>query len=320
MDRILLTGATGMVGSRVLPLLVSAGHPVSAVSRTPEQAELLRAVGATPISMDLFDPGSVRSAVQGHEVIVNLATHMPSSLFRMLLRRSWRENDRIRREGSAILASAAAAAGLRRFIQESFAPIHQDGGADWIDERWPVRPAPYNRTVLDAEASVERYTRNGGTGVVLRFAGFYGPDPMLRQMLAGVRKGRAPLPGASGAYWSSVSHEDAATAVVMALGVPGGVYEVCDDEPVTRKEFADVCARAIGAPAPGPIPRWLTRLGGSTLELASRSLRLSNAKLRAASGWAPRWRSVREGLPEAARQLGFAPAPAVAGAQVRAHG
>ncbi|HET9038480.1 MAG TPA: NAD(P)H-binding protein [Myxococcaceae bacterium] len=320
MDRILLTGATGVVGRRVLPLLVAAGHPVSAVSRTPQQAELLRAVGATPLSIDLFDPASVRSAVRGHDVVINLATHMPSSLFRMLLRRSWRENDRIRREGAAILASAAAATGVRRFIQESFAPIHEDGGADWIDERWPVRPAPYNRTMLDAEASVDRYARDWGIGVVLRFAGFYGPDPMLRQMLAGVRKGWAPLPGAPSAYWSSVSHEDAATAVVAALGVPGGVYEICDDEPVTRKEFADVCARAIGAPAPRPIPRWLTRLGGSTVELASRSLRLSNAKLRAASGWAPRWRSVRDGLPEAARQLGFAPAPAVAGAQLRAHG
>jgi len=156
--------------------------------------------------------------------------------------------------------------------------------------------------------------------VVLRFAGFYGPDPMLRQMLAGVGKGWAPLPGPSGAYWSSVSHEDAATAVVAALGVPGGVYEVCDDEPVTRKEFGEVCARATGAPSPRPIPRWLTWLGGATLELASRSLRLSNARLRAASGWAPRWRSVREGLPEAVRQLGLAPAHAASGAQIRAHG
>jgi nucleoside-diphosphate-sugar epimerase len=320
MDRILLTGATGVVGRRVLPLLVSAGHPVSAVSRSPEQAELLRAFGATPISMDLFDPTSVRSAVQGHDVVINLATHMPSSLLRMLLRRSWRENDRIRREGSAILATAAATSGVRCLVQESFAPIHQDGGADWIDERWPVRPAAYNRTMLDAEASVERYARRGGIGVVLRFAGFYGPDPMLRQMLAAVRKGWAPIPGPFSAYWSSVSHEDAATAVVAALGVPGGLYEVCDDEPVTRKEFAEVCARAIGAASPRPIPRWLTRLGGSTLELASRSLRLSNAKLRAASGWEPRWRSVREGLPEAARQLGLAPPPAVAGAQIQAHG
>ena len=67
-------------------------------------------------------------------------------------------------------------------------------------------------------------------GVVLRFAWFRaGPD--VKNILAGVRKGWAPVPGAPGAYWPAVSHEDAASAVVAALGVPGGIYEVCDDEP-----------------------------------------------------------------------------------------
>jgi nucleoside-diphosphate-sugar epimerase len=320
MDRILLTGATGVIGRRVLPLLVSAGHAVSAVSRTPEQAELLRAVGATPVSMNLFDPASVRAAVSGHGAVVNLATHMPPSMARMLFRRSWRENDRIRREGSANLAGAAAAAGVGRFIQESFAPIHAEAGDRWIDEQWPVRPSAYNRTVLDAEASVERFARSGGTGVALRFAWFYGPDAILRTMLEGVRKGWGPLPGAPEAYWPSVSHEDAASAVVAALGVPGGIYEVCDDEPLTRKEFGEVCARTLGAPAPRPLPRWLTALGGGTVELMSRSLRLSNAKLRASSGWSPRWRSVREGMPEAAAQLGLVPARASARRQVSAPG
>jgi len=308
MDRILLTGATGVVGRRVLPLLVSAGHRVTAVSRSAAQQELLRAVGANPVSMDLLDPASVRSAVDGHDVVINLATHMPSSMFRMFLRRSWRENDRIRREGSAILASAAAAAGVRRLIQESFAPIHEDGGADWIDERWPARTAPYNRTVLDAEASAQRFGRGGGEGVALRFAWFYGPDPMLRQILDTVRKGWSPLPGAPGAYWPAVSHEDAATAVMAALDVPGGIYEVCDDEPLTRKEFGEVCAQTVGSSAPKPIPRWLRVVG--LVELMSRSLRLSNAKLRTASEWAPRWRSAREGVPAAARQLGVVPRPA----------
>ena len=318
MDRILLTGATGVVGRRVLPLLVSAGHSVTAVGRTPEQQELLRAVGASPISMNVLSPASVRAAVAGHDVVINLATHMPSSMFRMFFRRSWRENDRIRRDGSAILASAAAAAGVRCFVQESFAPIHEDGGADWIDERWPVRTAAYNRTVLDAEASAERFGRGGGAGVVVRFGWFYGPDPMLRQLLGTVRKGWAPVPGAAGSYWPALSHEDAATAVVAALRAPGGIYEVCDDEPLTRKELGELFARTIGVGAPRPIPRWLSFIG--LFELMSRSLRLSNAKLRAATSWAPRWRSVREGVPEAARQVGLASERVSSRAEVRASG
>ena len=181
-----------------------------------------------------------------------------------------------------------------------------------------MRTASYNRTALDAEASAERFGRAGAPGVVLRFAWFYGPDPMLRKILTGVRKGWAPVPGAPTAYWPAVSHEDAATAVMAALDAPGGVYEVCDDEPQTREEFGRVCAGAIGVAAPKPIPRWLGAIG--VLELMSRSLRLRNAKLRAATGWAPRWRSVREGVPEAARQLGLAAERTPSRAQVGAHG
>jgi nucleoside-diphosphate-sugar epimerase len=141
---------------------------------------------------------------------------------------------------------------------------------------------------------------------------------MLRQILGTIRKGWMPVPGAPGAYWPALSHEDAATAVVAALRAPAGIYEVCDDEPLVRKEFGEVCARAIGAGPPRPIPRWLSVIG--LFELMSRSLRLSNAKLRVATGWAPRWRSVREGIPEAARQLGLAVQREAARAEVEAPG
>src|SRR5581483_8093905 len=104
------------------------------------------------------------------------------------------------------------------------------------------RPAPYNRSVLDAERSAERFTERGGTGVIVRFAWFYGPDPLLRDLLKIVKRGWAPFPGAANAYWPSVAHEDAARAVVAALGVFAGAYNVCDDEPLTRREFADAMA------------------------------------------------------------------------------
>ena len=71
---------------------------------------------------------------------------------------------------------AARAAGAKRFIQESFAPIYEDRGDEWIDEGSPVRPARYNSTTLDAERSADEFTRAGATGIALRFAYFYGPD------------------------------------------------------------------------------------------------------------------------------------------------
>ena len=311
--RILVTGATGVVGRRAVPMLLSAGHDVVAIGRNPARMATLERAGATVIALDLFDRAAVRRAVAGHDVVVNLATHMPATTFRMMLPGAFRENDRIRREGSAILADAAVVGGVSRFIQESFAPVYADGGDRWLDETAPVRPARYNRTVLDAERSAERFARSGATGIVLRFAGFYGPDSrFLHEMVKMVRRGLAPLPGAANAYVSSISHDDAASAVVAALAVPSGIYNVCDDEPLTRREFADAFADAFGIARPRLMPSWAASLMGSLGELMSRSERMSNAKLRA-TGWAPRYPSAREGLRAVARAMEQAPRHDAAG-------
>ncbi|HEV7993841.1 MAG TPA: NAD(P)-dependent oxidoreductase [Gemmatimonadaceae bacterium] len=303
MSRILLTGATGVVGRLALPLLLERGHTVTAVGRSPASRASLAELGAAPIELDLLDIGAARRAMSSHDVVINLATHMPASAFRMLLPWEWRENDCIRRLGSATLVDAALASGVRRFIQESYAPVYDDGAERWIDESWPQRPAPYNRSVLDAERSAERFTTSGGTGVVLRFAGFYGPDPFLREMLRAVRRGWSPLSGAAHAYWSSVAHHDAATAVVAALDVPAGAYNVCDDEPLTRREWADALADAAGLTRPRLMPAWLGAFGGKTMELLSRSERMSNRKLKRVTGWTPRWPSARDGLRAAVEEL-----------------
>jgi nucleoside-diphosphate-sugar epimerase len=305
--RIFFTGATGVVGRIAVPMLVRLGHRVTAVGRNPQRLDALRAAGADILTIDLFDRGALRAAVAGHDVIVNLATHMPSSLARMSLPWSWRENDRVRRDGSALLAQTAIEHGIRRFVQESFAPIYEDGGTRWIDDTWPVRPARYNRSTLDAERSAQRVTDAGGAGIVLRFAGFYGPDAMLRDMLKIVRRGWSPLPGEPSAYWSSIAHEDAARAVVACIDVDPGIYNVCDDRPLTRREWADAAAQAIAVPSPRLMPAWLARLGGSAVELMSRSQRMSNAKLRRATGWAPLYGDAAQGLRDVAVRLAEAP-------------
>ena len=301
--RVFVTGATGVVGVHVVPRLVALGHAVTAIGRTPEKRGRLAAMGADAVALDIFDGAAARHAFAEHDVLINLATRIPRSAFQMMLPWSWRENDRVRGVASTVLAEAALAAGVGRVIQESFAPVYEDGGDRWIDERWPQRPARYNRTVLDVERAAARVTEGGGAGVVLRFAGFYGPGDVLLHGMAGVaRRGWSPLPGAADAYWSSVSQEDAAMAVVAALGVPAGAYNVCDDEPLTRREWVDALAAAAGAPPPRLMPRWLAKLGGSSVELMARSQRMSNAKLKGASCWTPRWRSAREGLAAALRE------------------
>ena len=293
--RVFLAGATGVIGRRVLPLLLASGHDVTAVGRSPDKRAQLAALGATPADVELFDARAVRRVVAGHDVVINLATHIPKSS-RAFLPRAWRENDRVRRVASTNLASAALLAGAERYIQESFAPIYPDRGDEWIDERTAPTPARYNAAVMDAEAAAARVSGEGATGVVLRFAYFYGPDSdFTLDTIKAVRRGIAPVLGSPEGYISSITHDDAAAAVVAALGAPAGTYNVVDDEPLRRREFIAALANALGAPTPRFLPEWLARVTGSLGETLSRSQRISNAKLKQATGWAPASASVREG-------------------------
>ena len=294
--RIFITGATGVIGRRVVPLLVSSGFEVTAAGRDPAKCAALASLGVKPVLLDLFAPDAVREAVAGHDVVVNLATHIPSSSLQILLPWAWRENDRLRKVGAAVLADAAIAGGAKRFIQESFAPIYAGRGDEWIDEEWMVRPVRYNQTVVDAEHSAIRFGEAGGAGIVLRFAAFYGADAFQsREMARLVRKGWAALPGSPDSFISSISHDDAATAVVAALSLEAGIYNVTDDDPVRRREYFNSLSECLGVAPPKFPPQWLGSLAGSLGELMSRSQRISNRKLRASSSWAPKYPSVREG-------------------------
>jgi len=302
--RIFVTGATGVVGSRFVPLLTNAGHEVTAIGRSPDNRAALERQGARAVEADLFERASLTPLVAGHDVLVNLATHIPASTSRMFLPGAWKENDRVRREGSANLVEAALAGGVTRLVQESYAPVYPDCGAAWISEGTPIRPGRYNRTVEDAERSAARFTSSGGTGIVLRFAAFYGPDsPFLLDMIALIRHGWAAMPGRPDGFVSSVSHGDAATAVFAALTLPAGTYNVVEDEPITRQEYFDSLADALGVARPRHLPRWAFRLFGSAAQVLSRSQRISNRKLRESSAWAPRYRSVREGWPEVIAEI-----------------
>lgn len=295
--KIFVAGATGVVGRRAVDRLIEAGHDVTGVARSPAKAAQLRRQGATPVTVDLFDAAAVKEAVAGHQVVINLATHIPP-MSQAALPRAWAENDRIRTEVSRNLVDAALAAGSARYIQESISFLYEDAGDGWVTEQSPMQVPAYTRSTQVAEAEAARFAGEGGVGVVLRFALFYGPDShgtldMLR--LAAHRL--PPAPGAAASFISSIATDDAATAVVAALAVPSGTYNVADDEPVTRGEFGGVVATALGVRPPRQGLSVMARAAGSKTELLMRSQRVANGAFREASGWAPAFPSVREGLP-----------------------
>jgi nucleoside-diphosphate-sugar epimerase len=175
--RVFVTGATGTVGRRLVPLLLGAAHAVTAVVRSRDKRAALERQGAATVEVDLFAREAVRRAIAGHDVVVNLATHIPHSSLRLLFPGAWSENDRIRRDASAVLVDAALAAGATRFVQESFAPIYEGRGEAWIDEDSPVRPVRYNRTTLDNVADDEPLTHRAYVDAAAAALGV--PSPRL---------------------------------------------------------------------------------------------------------------------------------------------
>jgi nucleoside-diphosphate-sugar epimerase len=293
--KIFVAGATGVIGRRLVPLLVQSGAQVSGVARSPEKARQLEEQGAIGVTVDLFDPAAVEAAVAGHDIVINMATRIPSGV-RALVPGAFNENSRIRTEASQNLASAAIATRSRVFIQESFSPTYPDRGDEWIDESVPIEPSSYVRSVSNAESAAEEFTKSGGTGVVLRFSMFYGPDSSITlDIVNSVKRGLAPAFGAADSYSSSIWIDDAAAAVFAAMSVPAGVYNVTDDVPIRRGEAFSLLADELGVKRPRMMPAWLTRAAGSIGDTLGRSHRISNAKFRHATRWVPHVPSLREG-------------------------
>ena len=304
--RTFVAGATGVVGWRAVARLVEAGHAVSAVARGDAKAELVRSLGATPVTVDLFDPSAVAAAVAGHEAVVNLATSIPP--IRKAMRASaWVTNNRIRTEASTNLARGALAGGARRYVQESITFTYPDRGDEWIDETAPIEPPAAVRSVLAAEAAAQSFTDGGGVGVVLRFAVFYGSGSTHTQTFLRAARWRIGIAvGSPRGYLSSIHLDDAGTAVVAALDAGAGIYNVGDDDPVTRREYVDAVGRAVGRNRVFLYPGRLAKLGGKNFDTLTRSQRVSNRKFREATGWAPQYPSVREGWPAVVRDMASA--------------
>lgn len=294
--RVMVVGATGAIGRLAVPIMLRDGHRVTAVSRSADRLRNLASQGASTIELDLFDRDAMRRAMEGHEALVNLATRIPRPGLDLFLPASWKETDRIREHGSTLLAEGAISAGVKVYIQESFAPIYEEAGDRWITEDEQVRPARYNQSTLKAEASANHFARRGGRGVVLRFAYFYGPgDRFTEDVFRYVSRGWLPVLGPPDAYFSTVHHEDAASAVVAALDVPSGIYNVVDNDPLTHRQLGASLAQMLGVREPRTPPQWVTSLTGGLGETMSRSLRIANVKLKNLSHWAPKYATSREG-------------------------
>ena len=182
--------------------------------------------------------------------------------------------------------------------------LYPDGGDRWIDEN--VSPDRYPNALgnLAAEASAARFSGAGGAGVVLRFGLFYGPGARhSEQFLTLARHHVVTVMGQSDSYVSSVHVADGGTAVTAALQLASGIYNVVDDQPLTKLEYAQALADAAGRRPWIQGPGRLAVFFGDRLTSLTRSLRVSNRRFRHATRWQPRYPSANEGWSATAREV-----------------
>ena len=270
--KVLVTGATGVVGRRLVPLLVGSGHLVAAAGRSPDGRDRLVRMGATVIKADLLSPDSLRRAVAGCAAIVNLATHMPASPARMMLPGAWTETTScavsVRPTWSTRPSRREWTASSRNRSPRCTRTAAIGGSRRHADPA-PATTARSKTRSVRRRASRRRAAPASFCDSAPSTAGLEAPRG--RRPPCGA--GRSRCPGARERL-SSVSHDDAATAAAAALGVESGVYNVVDDEPVTRREYFDSLAKVLGVPPPKYPPHWMGLLFGSVGELLARSQRV----------------------------------------------
>jgi nucleoside-diphosphate-sugar epimerase len=298
--RVFLAGATGAIGSPLVPQLLKAGHEVTAMTRSVVRATQLEAVGAESVVCDVFDADEVRAAMAdaSPEAVIHQLTSLPARL-------DWGEpnvfdaNNRVRTEGTRVLVDAALATGATRVVAQSIAFAYAPTG-DRVKEEdaalFTDAPPPFGGAVAAIVELEQRVTGTEGIeGLVLRYGMLYGPGTYHDRRgstAADIIAGRMPLvEGATGMYsWLHV--DDAALAAVAALerGSPG-IYNVVDDEPAPQPEWLPVPAQALHANPPA-VAEALPPPYTPVMSLRA----ASNAKAKRELGWQPRYASWREGF------------------------
>jgi len=299
--KVLVTGASGFLGTAVCGALRAREHAVTALVRRPGSAP----DGVDEVKGDLADGEGLRTALRAArpEAVVHLAAEIASQ-------RSEAKIREVNVHGTARLLEACGEADSPRFL---FASTVVTGDAEGAllteDTELPVE-TPYGRSKQEGE----RLLRESGLpAVVIRPGHVYGPGGWYEQEF--VRRlrqpGRFAVVGAGENWWDVVHADDVADAFAVALekAPPGSLYHVADDAPISLRDFVGLTAEELGVGAPRHIPAPLARLaaGRHAVTAAVRSARTSNARIKQQLSWSPLFPTAREGVPDAVARLSRPP-------------
>lgn len=278
--KILVIGATGVLGRNVIPRLLERGHQVRAVVRRTEQLHFLNQMGSQANLGDIFDPVSLDNATRGTDVVLHLATAIPKSE-----NQDWSLNDRVRREGTRNLVTAAIKNGVKRYIQQSITLVYGENGQEIVTESASLQVSPVSQSAADMEDMVRSSALDWS---ILRGGIFYGQGTGREEgwrRLA--QQGQLMLPDDGKDIISLIHIVDYARAIVIATehAQAGSIFNIVDDEPVRFISLFNHITSQLELSQPNTGgPKFLPSLG------------CSNLKARQELGWRPVYPSYLSGL------------------------
>jgi nucleoside-diphosphate-sugar epimerase len=294
---VLVTGATGFVGSAVVRALLRRGCAVVGLVREAARGRSLEELGASAAVGDMERPETYEPLVSRVDAVVHAAQAKPQGRWSHRRIAAMHHSDALM---TRALARACLAQG-KVLVYTSGAMAHAGGREEWISEATPLRPCLLAKGHADMVAELTCLHRGCGLRALVITPGFvYGAGGFLRETVELLLRGRYRVIGSGANYWGLVHVEDLAEVYALALerGSPGDNYFVCDDVPMRRREVIDCVTDALGLPQAGKVPGWVVGLwlGFPLVEAINASLRMRNDLVKQRLGWSPRYRSFADGL------------------------
>jgi nucleoside-diphosphate-sugar epimerase len=271
----LVTGATGLLGSHLVDLLLARGEPVRILARPGEDVTQLAAAGVAVCRGGMTDPASLAAAVSGIDRVLHCAARTgpwgPEA-----------EYVTVNVRGLKTLVDLALAAGVRRFVHVSSITVHGNDVRGTADETAPLRiePNPYSRSKVAGERLLAALIREQGAPITIMRPGWiYGPRDAasFARFATMIRQGKMIVIGRGTNHVPLIYVRDVAQGILLASETPqavGRAYLLVNDEPVTQRDYLDTIAAALGAQPPRRhVPYRLALTLGATAELAGHLLR-----------------------------------------------
>ena len=249
--KVLITGATGLLGGHLLQELQQRGEQIRALVLPVENAEKLMVQGVEVVRGDVTDASSLAPAVTDIEIIIHLAGMMGVD-------RPFADYRLVNVTGSENLYRAAQAAGVRRFVHTSSHTVYGLGYGRFLTEKDALRPDPdpYSITKVEGDHLIRRLMLNSGMEtVILRPGTFFGPGDRLHfgRIAQRMKNGKGVIIGRGDNALPFCYVTDVVQGFLLAVyheRAPGNVYNISNDHPLTQQEIFNAVADDVGGKRP----------------------------------------------------------------------